>query len=98
MSCASDYKWPCAYQGSTEFYAVDLGPYLTQEGDTLSDITWVVPNGLTKVAEEVINNIAYIKLSAVLLGEHVVRMTMTSLDGTQQSTTRAKIKLHVQEF
>ena len=96
--CPDIVEWPCTYEGSEEFFGLDLSEYLKAEGDTFVSIEWTLPNGLSSLAEVVINNIAYIKIQANYAGMHIVRFKLRSVESGSTQTYLGKSLLHVQEY
>ena len=81
--------WPDAPITSEKEYAVDWTAYLVAENDTISTVSWTVPDGLTKMDDYEVSSEARIKLSADTLGNHEVKCEMNSTEG-------AKTQKHIQ--
>lgn len=78
------------------WYGVTWVDYLAQIGaDSIATSTWIVPVGLTNVAEQIANPIAKVKLSGGTVGESydvVNRITTTASAETEDRTIRIFIR------
>lgn len=95
VGCNKEYEWPCERVGSEVYYSIDLGPYLEREGDTLTSVSWSLPNGLVSILELVQNNKAFIKIRANYVGNHIVRFIVLSEQNGGEQTLPGQIKLSI---
>ena len=100
MECSTTYKdgydqWPDTYLGSSEYYAVDCNPYLTNEGDTLDNVDWVVPIGLTEEDRLDFEGFAYIKLKGDVAGTHTILFKLNSSEGAKTQLVQGRFRLKV---
>ena len=97
-TCNQVITWPCTFQGSEEFFGIDLKDFLESEGDQFKSISWELPNGLVSLVEAVQNDIAYIKLRAVYPGQHIVKFSLESIEGTDTQIHLGKALLTVERY
>jgi hypothetical protein len=88
-------NWPDANLGSAKYYGVDWSDYLTVENDTIGVVTWTIPTGLTGSDENVVSDVARVKISADSVGEYEVSCQITSTEGVETQTTIQKMRLKV---
>ena len=60
--------WPDAPLGSDKYYGILITRFLAVENDTLVDVSWTVPTGLTEMDTDIVGDELRIKLSADTLG------------------------------
>ncbi len=88
-------RWPDTYVGSEEYYAIDCGPYLTNENDTLDSVTWTLPTGLTQLDAQAVNNIAHVKIRTDSVGFYTVQFELNSIESGNTQKTLERIRLRV---
>lgn len=77
--------WPDAYLGNDEYYAIDYSEWASEENDTVTSVTWNVPEGLHGDDSHEAGGKAFIKLRADKRGSFKVVCTLTAMeDGKQQ--------------
>ena len=92
---AGDCHWPDCNVGSAKYYGVDWSDYLTAESDTIGVVTWTVPTGLTGGDENVVSDVARIKLTAGTAGDYEVKCQITHTEAAETQTTIQVMHLKV---
>ena len=87
--------WPDANAGDDLYYSIDFSTWLTAEGDTLSSVSWTLPDEITSSDEFVDSNKAYIKLLTATAGKHTIKCTLQSTDAGKTQTNVVPIILEV---
>ena len=87
--------WTPCFKGSQEYYAIEWANWLSNEGDTLTGVTWSVPNGLTQLDSFTTATRTAIKLSADETGDHEVLCTIDSIENSDTQKVVQKIILEV---
>ena len=92
------YRWPDSYLGSEEYYSIDCGPYLEKENDTLVSVEWLIPPELSSTDNFILNNEAFILLSADTIGSHVLKFKLFSTESGKDQKAQERVKLNVLNF
>ncbi len=72
--------WPDSDLGDDLFYGIDLNPWLNNEEDTLSSVSWDIPKGLSSTEDIVTNNTANIKISSDTIGSFTIKCTIETIE------------------
>ena len=79
--------WPDAPLNSEKYYGVLITRFLAVENDTLVDVDWTVPTGLTEMDAEVVGDELRVKISADSVGvnyEVICEFNTTESGDTQK--------------
>jgi len=71
--------WPDADVGDQALYGIDYSDYITESSETVTDTTWVVETGLTKIDDFDDSDIAFIKILSDEIGTFKAACTLTTL-------------------
>lgn len=72
--------WPDTTTGSEKYYGILLTRFLAAENDSLVDVDWVVPSGLTEMDADTVGDEVHIKLSADSTGTYKVTCTFNTIE------------------
>ncbi len=73
--------WPSAQINTAKYYAVEWTEFLAAENDSMTEVTWTVPTGLTDQDEYQVGNQARIKLKADTAGNYKVLCEIATVEG-----------------
>ena len=89
-------SWPNAVKNTEKYYGVDWDQFLTNEGDTITSVDWIIPTGLTELDRpSTLNNITRIKLRADAVGIYQVTCTIQTIDGIETQIFKQDVRLKV---
>lgn len=87
--------WTDCFAGSQEYYGIEWANWLTNENDTLTGVTWTLPNGLTQLDAYNTTTLTAIKIGADEVGEHEVSCTIDTIENSDTQKVVQKIILKV---
>lgn len=92
-----NWNWPKAYVGETKDYGIDLSTRMTDEGDTISSVTWTLPTGLTSADTDnnLTTKIMKVWIQADTAGDYEVDCEVATTDGADTQTYIFRTKIEV---
>lgn len=87
--------FPDAIKGDELFYSIMFTCWLTNEGDSVSSITWAVPDGLTLMEDFIQGGEAKAKIRADRVGSFKVICTINTNEGTETQSKNVPMILKV---
>ena len=87
--------WPDANLGSEKYYGILLTMFLAAENDTLVDVDWTVPSGLTEMETDTVGDEVRIKLSADVTGAHKIICTFDTTESGDTQKFKQVMMLNV---
>ena len=88
--------WADADAGDNLYYSIDFDAWITQEGDTLSSVSWSLPPGVSSSDSYELGNKAFIKIKTPISGEYKIICMIETVDSgrTQTNTVPIWIKVY----
>jgi len=87
--------WPDAALGSSLYYAICFGSWLTSENDSLVNVTWSLPDGVTGEDSFEDEDEAFIKLTPTKRGSFTIVCNLTSSESGKQQIKTVPMVLKV---
>ena len=87
--------WPDATIGSEKYYGIDFDEFLTNENDTWTGVSWIVPSGMTNMDEVEVSNEVRIKLSADAVGDYEIICELETVEGADTQKIIQKMLISV---
>lgn len=87
--------FPDANIGDDLYYAIDISPWLTEEADTLTSVTWSYPKGLTSSDNFLVGMEATIKVATNTVGSFRLTCKIESTENGKTQTNAIPMMLRV---
>lgn len=87
--------FPDAYEGENKIYTIDFSEWLTNEGDTLVSVNWVISDGITSDDNFLVGNTANIKVDTSTQGTYKLICTANTIEDSKTQTIVVPMVLKV---
>lgn len=87
--------WPDADAGDDLYYSLNFECYLESEQETISDIEWMLPEGVTSSDDSIVGVSGLIKLATPYPGIFTIKCKLTTMDTGREQSQVIPMKLKV---